>query len=585
LAIQKASFRSLPDSPGVYIFRDAVGEPLYIGKSTSIRKRVEQHYSGAPVDAREEALRRLSESVDYIKTRNEVEALILENNLIKKFRPPLNVMLKDDKTYPYIKVTREEYPRVVLTRRLVDDGSYYFGPYTSPSAARLTVKELRSAFPIRGCSLELGEKVYKPCLDYHIKICSAPCANYISKEEYSKLVRGFVGVLRGSYKKLLGELYREMEAAAKRQEYEVAASIRDRIHALETLSTRQYAQLPGWADYDVISAGGDAGVVMHFRRGALVGREVFRLRVPEGVGSSGVIEEFIQLFYSSGRTPANTVLVEGLDPGAKDYLERWLRTKNPETVIRKPTSRVEAELVNMCRSNLPSTSMEQALAELGGLLGLQGAPRVIQGFDVSNLGSSHPYVSAVCFVDGAPSRKHYRVYGVKGVKSQNDFAMIREAVVRHIKHVERGEIPRPDLILIDGGPVQRGYAVQALRLAHASDIPVVSLAKKYETIYTGDGELRLPLQSRALQVLQHVRDESHRFALKHHRKKRGRVSLEGFLSSVEGLGPKRLQLLTMRYRTLEELRRAGVEGLLVIPGISRRLAERIMEALEEARKP
>ncbi|MEM0120485.1 MAG: excinuclease ABC subunit UvrC [Thermoprotei archaeon] len=584
MALQRTSLRHLPDSPGVYIFKDAKGEPLYIGKSTSIRKRVEQHYSGPPVDAREGALRRLSEVVEYIKTRNEVEALILENNLIKKFRPPLNVMLKDDKTYPYIKLTKEEYPRVVLTRRLIDDGSYYFGPYTSPSAARLTIKQLRAAFPIRGCSLELGEKVYRPCLDYHIKICSAPCAKCISKEDYDRLVRGFVGVLRGSYKRLLGELYREMESAAERQQYEVAALLRDRIRALEILGAHQYAQLPGWAEYDVISAAGDAGVVLHFRRGALVGREVFRLRVPEGVGSSGLIEEFIQLFYSAGRTPANTVIVEGLDPKAKDYIEKWLKTKNPETVIRGPQTRVEAELINMCRSNLPSTSVDQALAELGGLLNLPKPPNVIYGFDVSNLGSSHPYVSAVCFVDGSPARKHYRVYAIRGVKSQNDFAMIREAVVRHMEHVKEGELPAPNLILIDGGPVQRGYAVQALRLAHASHIPVISLAKRFEVVYTDRGELHLPLTNRALQILQHIRDESHRFALKHHRKKRRKATLESVLMGVRGLGPKRLQVLSVRYRTLDEIVKAGVEGLLGVPGISRKLAERIVEAAE-ARKP
>jgi excinuclease ABC subunit C len=577
--LSHGSLRDLPDAPGVYIFRDKNGDALYIGKSTSIRKRVLQHYAGAPVDPREDALRRLSESVEYIKTRNEVEALILENNLIKKFRPPLNVMLKDDKTYPYIKVTNEEYPRVMLTRRLVDDGSHYFGPYTSPSAARLTVKELRSVFPIRSCSLDIGRKTYKPCLDYHIKICSAPCANLVSKDEYSKLVRAFVGVLRGAYKKHLAELYRDMNSASQKQQYEVAASIRDRIRALETLATRQYAQLPGTSDYDVVVVGGDAGAVMHFRRGALVGREVFRLRVPAGVGPSGVVEEFLQLFYSTGRTPANTVLVEDLGGEAKRYLESWLKTKNPAAVIRRPSSNVEQELVNMCRANLPASTSEQVLSELGRLLGLEHEPRVIHGFDVSNLGSSHPYVSAVCFVDGAPNRRFYRVYGIRGVKSQNDFAMIREALVRHIRHVERGEIPKPDLILIDGGPVQREYALQALKLTHSADIPVVSLAKKHEVIHTERGQLRLPLTNKGLQLLQHVRDESHRFALKHHRRKRRRAGLESMLMGVRGVGPKRLQLITMRYRSLEELKRAGVEGLKAVPGISAKLAERIFEEL------
>lgn len=579
MAPDRSALSALPESPGVYVFKDRDDRPLYIGKSRNIRKRVEQHFSGAPADAREEALRRLTVSVEYIKTRNEVEALILENNLIKKFRPPFNVMLKDDKTYPYIKVTKEEFPRVTLTRRLVDDGSHYFGPYTSPSAARLTIKELRRAFPIRACTLEIGRRLYKPCLDYHIKLCSAPCANLVSKEEYSRLVDGFVGVLKGSYKKLLAELYEEMRAASERLEFEVAASIRDRIRALETLATRQYAQLPGWADYDVVAVGGDAGVVMHFRRGALVGREVFRLRVPEGVGGPRLLQEFLQLFYSSGRTPANTVLVESIDNEARRYLEEWLRTKNPETVVRPPKTKVESELLEMCRANLPSASSHEVLEELAGALGLAGPPKVIYGFDVSNLGASNPYVSAVCFVDGSPSRKHYRVYAIRGVKGQNDFAMIREAVVRHMSHVERGELPRPDLILIDGGPIQLGYARQALRLAHASEIPVVSLAKRHEVLYTERGELRLPHFSRALQLLQHVRDESHRFALKHHRRGRRR-SLESVLEQVEGVGQKRLRTILSRYPTLEEVRKAGVEGLSKLPGISKRLAQRIVEALE-----
>jgi excinuclease ABC subunit C len=578
--MDKSVFRTLPDSPGVYIFRDKGRTPLYIGKAIDLRKRVEQHFSGPPVDYREQILREASNEVEIMETRNEVEALILENNLIKRFRPKLNVMLKDDKSYPYIKVTKEKFPRVVLTRRLLNDGGLYFGPYTSPTAARLTIKQLRRAFPIRTCSLDLdGAKLYKPCLDYHLKLCRAPCASHVSQEEYAKLVQGFASVLRGSYKRVLSELYSEMLSASHAQKYETAAAVRDRIIALEKLNSKQYAQLPGWADYDVVAARRDAGVVLHFRRGALVGREVLRLSTPDGVAPHQLLIEFVQLFYSAGRMPAVVVLAQ-LEGEERNGIEKWLRTKNPETVLRPPKTRLEKLLLEMCYANLPAVTKAEALEELKKVLGLNRGLSVIHGFDVSNIGSSNPYVSAVCFVAGEPSRKNYRVYGIKGVKKQNDFAMIREAVVRHLKHVDKGDIPAPDLVLIDGGKVQLAYAIQALRLSHKGNLPIVSIAKREEVLFSANGRvIRLPKSSGALQLLQFVRDESHRFALKHHRKSRRKQSLSSLLTGIKGLGPVRRAALTTRYPTNDSLRKAKFEDLCKIPGISGSLALRIREAL------
>jgi excinuclease ABC subunit C len=578
--MDKSVFKSLPNSPGVYIFRDAEHSPLYVGKAIDLKKRVEQHFSGPPADHREQILREASSDVEVIKTRNEVEALILENNLIKRFKPRLNVMLKDDKSYPYIKVTKEKFPRVTLTRRLLDDGGSYFGPYTSPTAARLTIKQLRRAFPIRTCSLELdGVKLYKPCLDYHLKLCRAPCASYISQEEYGKLVQGFVNVLKGSYKRVLSDLYSEMLSASDAQKYETAAAVRDRIMALEKLSSKQYAQLPGWADYDVVAARHDAGVVLHFRRGALVGREVLRLSAPEGVSPHQLLTEFLQLFYSAGRMPAATVLAQ-LEGEERSSIEKWLKTKNPGAVLRMPRTSLERSLLEMCYANLPAITKAEALNELKRVLGLNDGLSVIHGFDVSNIGPSNPYVSAVCFVDGEPSRKNYRVYGIKGVKKQNDFAMIREAVIRHFKHVDKGDIPTPDLVLIDGGRVQLAYAVQALRLSHRRNLPIVSIAKREEVLFTPSGQsIKLPRSSGALQLLQYVRDESHRFALKHHRKSRRKQSLSSLLTGIKGLGPARMAALTTRYPTKESIRKAKLEDLCKIPGISGSLALRIREAL------
>lgn len=576
--MERSEFESVPRSPGVYIFRDTADRPLYVGKAVDLRKRVEQHFSGSPHDAREAMLREQSRKVEHIVTRNEVEALILENNLIKRFRPPLNVMLKDDKSYPYIRITDEEFPRVTLTRRPVEDGSVYFGPYTSPTAARLTIKHLRKVFPIRGCSLDLdGKKTYRPCLDYHIKICSAPCAGLVTRNEYAKLVKGFTGVLRGKHKRILAALYRSMEQASSFQRYEEAAILRDRIVALEKLSERQYAQLPGWADYDVVAAKGDTGCVLHFRRGALIGREVFRLKVPGGISSSDLLSEFVQLFYSSGRTPANTVLVgHPLDR----LTANWLRTKNPECKTRTPSVSLERTLLEMCYANLPPLTKEEALTELGGVLRLERKISVIQGFDVSNLGPSNPYVSAVCFKGGEPHRKDYRMYRVRWTKGQNDFAMLEEALLRHAKHLKRGEVEYPDLILIDGGPVQLEYAQRALRIAKMS-VPVISLAKKEEIVHTVDGEqIRLARTDDALHILQYVRDEAHRFALRHHRRGRRRASLKSALEEVRGLGRVKSEKILERYPTVETLKKASIEDLSKVPGVSQELARRVRAALD-----
>jgi excinuclease ABC subunit C len=578
LTMERSDFRGVPRSPGVYIFRDSADRPLYVGKAVDLRKRVEQHFSGNPHDAREAMLREQSKRVEHIVTRNEVEALILENNLIKRFRPPLNVMLKDDKSYPYIRITGEEFPRVMLTRRPADDGSSYFGPYTSPTAARLTIKHLRKVFPIRSCSLELdGEKTFRPCLDYHIKICSAPCAGLITKGEYAKLVNGFAGVLRGKHKSILASLYRSMEEASSLQRYEEAAILRDRIVALEKLSERQYAQLPGWADYDVVAAKGDTGCVLHFRKGALIGREVFRLRVPGGISSPDLLSEFVQLFYSSGRTPANTVLVHHpLDRSTTS----WLRAKNPVCSVRPPSGSLERTLLEMCYANLPALTKEEALRQLGDLLGIRSKISVIQGFDVSNLGPSNPYVSAVCFKEGEPHRRDYRVYRIKWTKGQNDFAMLEEVVLRHAKHLRRGEVESPDLILIDGGPAQLEYAQRALRIAKLK-VPVISLAKKEEMVHTVEGErIRLAHTDDALHVLQHVRDEAHRFALIHHRRGRRRISLKSALQEVRGLGRVKSAKILERYPTIGSLKKATVEDLSRVPGVSQELAQRVRAALD-----
>jgi excinuclease ABC subunit C len=579
--IAKRVFRRLPESPGVYIFRDGNANVLYVGKAINLKKRVEQHYSGAPLDYREEFLREHAEKVEVFKTRNETEALILENNLIKRYKPELNVMLKDDKSYPYIKLTKELYPRVVLTRRLMSDGALYFGPYTNVAAARLTIKELRRAFPVRTCALTLDDKkVYRPCIDYHIKLCNAPCAGLITRHEYQNNVKGFAAVLKGSYKRALAGLYNEMQQSSKVMRYETAAAFRDRIMALEKLQTKQYVQLPGWAEFDVVAAQADSGVVLHFRRGALVGREVLKLKVPAGLGEGKLLSEFIQLYYSSGRSPGETVLC-AVEPEDLSALQVWLKTKNHRAKIRMPRNKLESALVTMCSANLPP-SYTFAAQDLAKQLELSCPPRVIQGFDVSNLGSANPYVSAVCFVDGSPFRRAYRVYGIKGVKGQNDFAMIREAVFRHFRHVRKNEVPRPDLILIDGGQAQLRYARQALILSHEAEQAVVSLAKREELIHTVSGRvISLDRSSAALQLLQRVRDESHRFALAHHRHKRRQQSLVSVLNGIKGLGRARLTALALRYPTVSQLRQASPDDLNKVPGISELLAARISEKVAQ----
>ncbi|MEM3670163.1 MAG: excinuclease ABC subunit UvrC [Thermoprotei archaeon] len=581
MPIDRAKIRSLPSGPGVYVFRDSAGVPIYVGKAVSLRKRVVQHFSGEPIDVRELRMREETKEIETIVTKNEVEALILENNLIKYYKPELNVMLKDDKSYPYIKLTKEKFPRVLLTRRIVSDGSYYFGPYTDAGAARLTVKHLRQAFPIRSCTLDLnGKKTYEPCLDYQIGLCSAPCAGKVPEEEYRELVQGFASVLKGSYKKVLADLYSKMRDAASAMRYEEAANLRDRIIALEKLSTKQYAQLPGWSDYDVVEATGEAAAVLHFRKGSLIGRETLKLSSPDGMSRGDLLREFLQLFYSSGRTPANTVLVSSEIVEHLTGLSAWLKTKNPDVKVRGPSTDLERRLLDMCVSNLPTVSYTYTLSELRKLLKAERPIRIITGFDISNIGAKSSYGSAVTFVDGEKSRKGYRIYSIRGVRGQNDFAKIRETVARHIKNALAGKVVKPDMLLIDGGPIQLRYALQGLRMLHASDIYAISLAKREETICLPSGEeIKLPRNSPVLQLLQRVRDESHRFALLYHRKSRSKASLESVLNSIPGMGSERLRSLLTRFPTVESLRGASVEDLAKVPGISVRMARTILEAV------
>lgn len=578
--LDRSAFDSIPEEPGVYVFRDSSGKVLYVGKAISLRRRVLQHFSGAPIDSREQNMRDSTASVEVLKMHNEVEALILENNLIKQYKPELNVLLKDDKTYPYIKITKEMFPRVTFTRKLVQDGGSYFGPYTDATAARLTIKHLRMVFPIRSCTLPLdGKRTYKPCLDYQIGLCCAPCALKVGDKEYSSYVQGFSGVLKGSYKRVLSDLYERMRVASDGTRYEEAANLRDRIVALERLATKQYAQLPGWADYDVVDAVGESAAVLHFRRGALIGRETLKLRSPAGVSQRDLVMEFIQLFYSSGRTPADTVLVRAEYSSLSHELDSWLKTKNSDAHLRGPRTRLESTLLDMCSSSLPESSSKQALELIGEIAGCAKTPSVIAGFDISNLGPRQSYGSAVCFVDGEPRRSEYRVYKSRS-PGQNDFAKIRETVFRHVKRALAGDVCKPDVILIDGGHVQLNYALQGLRLAHAAGIPAISLAKKEETICLPDGrEITLNRASPALKLLQMVRDEAHRFAIAHHRRARSKVSLRSALDSVPGVGPVRITALTTRYPTVEAIRNAKAEDLAKIPGISYKTAKKILSAL------
>ena len=573
----------LPNSPGVYIMKDAGGRIIYVGKARVLKNRVHQYFMKSK-NHTPKVCAMVAKIADFetILTNTEVEALILECNLIKKHRPRYNISLKDDKSYPYVKVTlRDDFPRVVLTRRVIKDGARYFGPYTNVTAVHESLKLLRRLFPLRTCKT-MGER---PCLEYHIKRCLAPCVNGVGKEEYASMIDAVCLFLEGRTKEVERTLETDMNEAADNFAFEKAARLRDQLISVKKISEKQNI-VTGAGDQDVIGlAQGDYATVVEIltvRAGKMTGREHFMLKGSEYETKESLLYAFLSQYYDAAAFLPKEVLLPFTIEDA-ELLEKFLSDKKGSRVyLTLPHRGTKRDLVEMATNNAQKylddenkrtrTDYEKTLGavkELQKYLGLKEPPRRMECFDISHMQGSETVASMVVFEDGEPKKRDYRRFKIKTAEGKpDDFKSMREVTNRRYGKLTKEELP--DLIVIDGGKGQLSSALEIIRGAGHKDVAVVGLAKEFELIFVeGKSEpVELPRNSEALYLMQRIRDEAHRFAITYHRKLRGKRNLVSVLDHIEGIGTKRRQALFAHFGSLQKIKEASVEELKKAPGMN-----------------
>ena len=614
--------KHLPTASGVYLMKDARAGIIYVGKARSLRQRVRSYFqSSRHLDPKTQALVGQIADLDFIVTDSEVEALILECNLIKYYRPKYNISLKDDKHYPYLKITlEEEFPRVVVVRAIKKDKGRYFGPYTDVGAMRETLRLMEVIFPLRSCKQKALTKRGRPCLNYHIRRCQAPCSGQVQPEQYREMVQQAIMFLEGKIEPLVRELTMEMEAAAGNLHFEQAARLRDQIQALQAVTEKQKIISVGLEDQDVIGVAlglrEAVGQVFFVRGGKMVGRETFWLRNTEGLELNWVLLEFIKQYYASVEAvPATILLPVTLPEEEGPLIEQWLTQKRTGhgVHLKVPARGVKRKLVELAAKNTLLTLEEQVrvaesrlqnkLAALGGLqqrLGLSNPPRRIEGYDISNTQGEESVGSMVVMEDGEPCKSAYRRFQIKTVEGPNDYASLQEVLRRRFhrgleegRAVQSGDLDEeqakfarfPDLLIVDGGKGQLHAVRQIMRDLGVADIPTFGLAKEHEYIFAeGQSEpIIFPVDSPELHLLQRLRDEAHRFALGYHRQKRDKAALNSVLDDIPGIGPKRRKALLKHLGSVKGIRQAGIEELLRVPGMTKSSAQTVWDFFEGQR--
>jgi excinuclease ABC subunit C len=613
----EALLDTLPTKPGCYLMKDADGKVIYVGKAINLRNRVRSYFhTNAQHHPRTVQLVRKIADIEWIIVDSELEALILEMNLIKKYRPHYNVRLKDDKRYPYVKVHwMDPFPKVTVTRRMVNDGSRYFGPYTSVWAVHQTLDVLRRIFPYLTCDRVITGKDERACLYYDIKLCTAPCIGVINQADYRQMIDDLCQFLMGRTEPIVTRLQSEMEQAAEDLRFERAAALRDQLRAIENVVERQKVVSPDYVDSDVIAMARsehEACVQVFFIRGGkLIGREYFMLEGTEETPDEGVISEFLKQFYDQAPSVPNQVLLPHEVEEAQ-IIRQWLNQKKggKKVEISVPRRGQKKELVKMAAENAAETlaalqaqwqadkhRQTQALAELQDALSLSKPPNRIECYDISNTQGTAAVGSMVVFEQGVAKKKHYRHFNIRSVQGPDDFASMEEVLTRRFnrwKAVQEmanapGKKPDqsfgmlPDLLLVDGGKGQLGRAVSVLEHFDLLEkIPVAGLAKQNEELFVPERSksILLPRHSQGLYLIQRVRDEAHRFAITSHRKLRTKEGLASRLDSVPGIGPARRKLLIKHFGSIHDIQEASLEELTAVQGITPKLAEAIKANLE-----
>ncbi len=569
---------NLPNKPGVYIMKDKDEKIIYIGKAKNLIKRVQSYFRKNLDRPKTKILMDHFNSLEYIVTNSEKEALILEANLIKKHKPTYNIRLKDDKRYPYVKITNEKFPRLLITRNITKNGSYY-GPFTDVGSVKKTVKFLKSLFKIRTCRNMDG-----PCLNSQIDLCYAPCDNEISKEEYNEIINKIDLFFQGKYSVIVKNLKKEMMEAASEQNYEKAAVLRDQIQSIEEVMDKQFVELADDdLDQDVIAISEDKDnfviVVMAVRNGKIVGKDDFLMNGTEYDSVEEVEYSFIQQYYGYNRhIPKQIIINQGI--GDVSLLEDWLTDLRGNRVyIKVPEKGIKLRLVNMAQKNAEiivhqKKKLENALIELKKYLKLEKLPRVIEGYDISNISGKLAVGSKVSFLDAKPNKKKYRHFKIN-TPGPNDFEMMKELLTKRFERIDKDE--EPDLIVIDGGKGQLGMACQVLKENNLEHIPIIGLAKEFEEIYIPNTSrpIIIPKDNKALYLLQQVRDESHRFAITYHRKLRSKKITESSLDNIPGIGQNRKKYILKELGSIDKVKEASIDQLANIKSMNKKVAENV----------
>jgi excinuclease ABC subunit C len=604
----ETQLKGIPAKPGIYLFRDAKGAVLYVGKAKSLRSRVRSYFRGGDTRLGLDRLIERVEQVEVIVTSTEVEAFHLEQNLIKRYRPTFNVRLRDDKSYPYIAVTVEdEYPRVMFTRERHRRGVVYFGPYASAKKVRETLDVLNRVFPYRPCEgPQPGRHSGIPCLDYHIDRCLAPCVGYVTKEDYRQIVDRVIEFLSGETRPVLRELEEKMRDAAARQEFEEAARYRNRLTAVRHLAERQAADKRAIGTVDVIgiAARGRTAAVQVFplRGGRLVDRHTFYLENEAGEDVPQLLESFC-LEYYGGAPSVPPLIVVPPGVGSTDALAGYLSDLRGSRVEVRPTRRGEKRRLQELAQQNAELALEsdaanrerkrlrriEALEELRECLNLESLPIRIECFDISTIQGESPVGSMVVFQDATPKKAHYRKFGIKRVAGQDDFAMMAEVISRRFarakevtaERYDEGFAAIPNLVVVDGGKGQLSAALAAIQAYDLPRVAVIALAKREEEVFVpGRSEpIELSRDSAGLQLLQRIRDEAHRFALGFHRRRRDVKARESILDALPGVGPARKRALIQHFGSPERLLEASAEELEGVPGVPAKVGRQVHAAL------
>jgi excinuclease ABC subunit C len=613
--ILKSRVKEFPQTPGVYLMKNTVEKIIYVGKAKNLRSRVRTYLTdGKDHTAKTRLLVRNIQKIDYILTTTEVEAFLLEASLIKKHRPRYNIRLKDDKAYPYIRVSMaDKFPRLYLARKVKKDGALYFGPYTSGAAVWGTIRFINRTFMIRDCKDAFFSSRKRPCMTHQIGRCTAPCVGYASVEDYQYDIKAAVSFLRGRDKAVVRELTKKMKEAAATERFENAAKLRDSIEAIKKILERQaVVNDTSEIDQDVIGYhGSEAGTLiysMHIRSGRVIGDRTHFLSLLDPNAPEEDVREwlvsFINQYYEDNFIPDELLLPVDLGIDLMRLLEAVLKERGGHEVrVRFPTDAAGHRLLDMANNNAhahfaeyvnKSEAKKRGLEEIQERLKLPALPARIECFDISTFQGEETVASQVVFEDGTPNKDQYRRYRIRTVEGTNDFASMREVLLRRFRHDEYED---PQLVVVDGGKGQLAVAVEVLKELGRSEIPVVGLAKSRTQGEFSDSEISAteerfflpgrsnPLTfkpgSEAFQILVGIRDEAHRFAITYHRKLREATSLESELDFVVGLGEKRKRLLLSKFNGVDEIRAASVEELAKIPGFNRVLAERVLLQLNE----